>query len=113
MNSVHEPLERKPGRSLPLGYQYRGFCGEKAQRRYLKQRWAKIEKLKDPASLEARDRLLDAVCDEPDSEFSAMHLGHVALQAAEETGSTWAESVKVMLDKFNEASKLGDGGGTI
>lgn len=105
-------IVQKPGRSLPVGAQYIGRCGPKAQTRYLKQRWAQIEKLcrtngKAGAALEAakaavaaRERLLDCVADEPNPEFSAMHLGHSALLAAEGTHSEWAAAMHVLLNKF-------------
>lgn len=96
-----EKLVRKPGRSLPLGKAWIGHCGPRAQRRYLKQRWARIEKLKDAASRMAREQLLDAVCDDPDPEFAALHLGHVALAMAEEIGRPWAECVASILIRLD------------
>jgi hypothetical protein len=100
-------LERVPGRSLPRGYQYTGFCGKRAQLRYLRQRFARVQKLRDDLSIAAMDALREALEEDPDPAFALQHLAHVALQAAEETGTTWAESIGMMLAKF-EARASGE-----
>lgn len=94
-------LDRR-ARSLPSGYQYTGFCGKGAQMRLLRQRFKRVQKLKDQPSLAALERLNQAVKDEPDPDFTRLHLAHVALQAAEDTGQTWAQCCVTMLDKFDE-----------
>jgi len=80
----------------------------RAQRRYLRQRFRLVERLKDPASISALARLRESVADDPDPAFALLHLAHVAhvaLQAAEDCRGTWAESVRVMLRKFDERAR--------
>ena len=108
------PTPTPKARALPPGYQYTGGCGRQARRRYLRQRLAlclEMAAAKDdhgrpayPGAAEARDRLMAAVCDEPYVLGQLAHLAHVALQAAEDTGQPWADSVNVMLDKFEGQS---------
>lgn len=96
------PPKPRPNRALPAGKQWIGFCGNQARMRYLRQSYRKVAKLTDPASVAARERVVRAVANEPDPVYGVMHLTHVALQAAEGTRSSWAESMNFLLDKFEE-----------
>jgi hypothetical protein len=92
----------KPDRALPEGYQYAGYCGKRAQLRYLRQSFRRVCALRDPASIAALARLHVSLFEDPDQGHATTHLAHAALLAAEETGSTWAASVNMMLDEFDK-----------
>ncbi len=95
---------------LPKDKAWNPHCGFQQRMRYLRQRWARVAKLKDYASVYARQRLEVAVAGEPDPAFAKLHLSHVALLAAEDVSRkvgrcSWAESINKMLDKF-KASEI-------
>lgn len=101
-----------PGRrrSLPAGYQYKGFCGRRAQLRYLRQRAHLVERLRDHDTRAALERVAAAVAEDPERDYARLHLIHVALQAAEEltrngTPTTWAASANFMLDHYDEVAE--------
>jgi hypothetical protein len=85
---------------LPIGKQWRPHCGARQRGRALRRSWTAIEALcaKDPEAKAARERLLDAVSEDPDAEFAALHLGHTALLAAADCRTSWAASVNHLLD---------------
>jgi hypothetical protein len=88
---------------LPEGYQYIGLDGGRARRRRMMQSLAQVKKLADEGTLEAMEALAEAAREEPDPDAMFLHLVHAAWVAAQETGTTWAESVAAMLQKFAEA----------
>lgn len=90
------------GRPLPVGYRYTRHQGEQEKLRRMRQSARRVAKLKDEASILARQCVIDAVAMEPEPEYGALHLTHTALLAAEETGQSWAMSVAIMLTKFEE-----------
>jgi len=97
----------KEGRTLPLGAQYIGHCGTKARMRYLKQRYHRIFKLAatDDATERALLRLNSAVEMDPEPDYAVLHLANAALDAAAGTGTTWAEAMNALLDRFVENAK--------
>lgn len=86
---------------LRPGQVWIGHCGKRAQERYLRQSWDRIEKLcaKDNEARLAREVLLDSVQDEPYPEYTALHLGHTALMVSQEDGIPWAEAITQILSK--------------
>lgn len=98
-----EPLRRKEGRSLPIGMQYIGHCGERARLRYLRQSVQRIQREvhRDPEARVAFARLMRATHGVPE-EFGVVHgtwtnLALAALRVADETQTTWAQSMNVQL----------------
>ena len=87
-------------RTLPLGYQWKGFDGKRAQLRRLRQRFRIVEKLRDPASVRALARLHESLFEDPDPGFAIKHLAHAALLVAEADGTTWAHAVNGLLDGY-------------
>ena len=89
---------------LPPGRQWRAHCGRRQQERILLRSWRRIEGLAqaDPDSRAARELLLDAVQDDPESEFAALQLGHAALVAADEQGVAWSASLRVILALYEK-----------
>ena len=98
------PLQFKPGRSLPIGHQYRGFCGKQHALRILKQRWKLVAKLTDDDSRAAIARLTKACDNEANPGYTLLHLANAALLAAEGTGVVWSIAMNSLLDKFEQRS---------
>jgi hypothetical protein len=97
---------------LPAGRTWRSHCGGQQRERLLRQRWARIERMgaRCPGARAARERLLDAVADEPAPEFAALQLGHSALIRAEEQRTSWAVAMNAVLDEIEAtaAARTGD-----
>jgi len=71
------------------------------QLRHLRQRCARIVRSKDPAVIAAGRRVIDAVIDEPDPEYGALHLMAAALDVSEATGVPWAACADDLLRRFD------------
>ena len=99
---------------LAPGRQWLSHFGGLQRERLLRQRWHRIERLaaRDPDAKAARERLLDAVQDEPAPEFAALQLGHSALIRADEQRVSWAVAMNAVLDELEAtaAAKAGDPG---
>jgi hypothetical protein len=97
-----------PGRSLPAGQAWIGHDGRRARARRLRQHWARVEREArlDEAVREAREALLDAASEEPDSEVAAMQYAMMAREASDGLRTSWAASVRVLLSKRAEAVRL-------
>jgi hypothetical protein len=89
---------------LPAGKVWHSHSGPRQRMRILRRSWAAIEALcaKDPQAKAARERLLDAVAEDPDSEFAALHLGHTALLSAQDCRVSWTDAVNHLLNKLEE-----------
>jgi hypothetical protein len=96
---------------LPPGHQYIGFCGVAAQGRYLRQRFARILRMKDPASVAALQRLRTAVAGEREGERMMLQLAHLALLTSEKfvaqegSSCTWAEAMHAVLDSIEQTEE--------
>jgi hypothetical protein len=55
---------------------------------------------RDPETERVLLLLHDAVDNEPDSDYAAMHLASAALEAAEGVKCSWAEAALALLGKF-------------
>lgn len=98
---------------LPDGRQWLSHQGKRQRLRVVRQRMARVEKMKDEASRAALARIRASVADEPDPEYAAMHLVHVAMLAAEgiakgdeshgiePTPCTWAEAANHLMNRFD------------
>ncbi len=91
------------GRSLPAGHCYAGGDSSRATLRRLRQMWSRIEKAakKSPLVQDGRDRILDHAADDPNPEYTAMHLGAAALLAAEETGASLSGCLAQLADELD------------
>jgi hypothetical protein len=71
--------------------------------------WARIEKAakKDPKVAEGRERILDHAAEDPEPEYTAMHLGAAALLAAEETGSRLSSTLAQLCDELDARQAVG------
>jgi hypothetical protein len=99
---IHVPHESPRTRALPPGHQYIGGCGTRATRRHQRQRCAPVYRLKDAASLHALARLRVAVQDDPDPLAAEWNLAYAALEASRGVGTTWAEAMHHLLNRFEE-----------
>jgi hypothetical protein len=106
--AIRQVVKPRPDRALPPGTTWIGHCGRQAQRRYLRQRWALVERLPDEASRVARARVSEATAGEPDPEFGRMHLAHVALLAAADCRVPWAVAMVDLLDRFEQRAGEGE-----
>jgi hypothetical protein len=95
---------------LPAGTAWRSHSGRRQQLRHYRQSWARIEKLcaKDRLASAARERLLDAVAEEPGAEFAAMQLGHTALLAAADCRVSWADSMNHLLNQLEKNAEAAE-----
>jgi hypothetical protein len=71
---------------LPEGVSWRPHVGRRQRERGLRQAWAQFEKLcrVNPWYATTRERLLDAVQDEPDAEYAAMNIALGAKLASDQ-----------------------------
>lgn len=92
---------RTEGRALPPGFRYIPHQGRRERLRRLHQTLRRIEKRRDPETVAALARIRESVKDEPEPEAGVLNLVHTALMAAEDCGTTWAESATVMMDRFD------------
>jgi len=107
---------------LPEGKCYRPHAGNQQKMRGLRQCWAQLEKLsaKDPWMRETRERLLDAVMNEPMPELAAMNIALGSKLAADEkrawlvknpppfgvsAKSSWADALNHALNSWEELSE--------
>ena len=97
------------GRSLPAGHAYAGGDSTRATTRRLRQMWARIEKAakKSPFVQDCRERILDHAADDPNPEYTAMHLGAAALLAAEESGASLGGCLSQLCDELDARSNDG------
>ncbi len=102
------------GRSLPAGHCYAGGDSTRASSRRLRQMWARIEKAgrKNPMVQDGRERILDHAADDPNPEYTAMHLGAAALLASEETGASLSGCLAQLCDELDARQEAGDNGTT-
>ena len=102
------------GRSLPAGHAYAGGDGTRATLRRLRQMWARIEKAakKNPLVQDGRERILDHAADDPNPEFTAMHLGAAALLAAEESGASLGGCLSQLADELDNRQEADSNGTT-
>jgi hypothetical protein len=54
----------------------------------------------DPQTIAVGDRVIRSVCEEPDPEYSALHLFCAALDVSDETGEPWTVCMTYLMDKF-------------
>lgn len=108
MRRPAEVVGMKPDRALPIGQQWIGHCGERARKRYLRQRLARIKKLvrRDEHARIAFERLAKETGEVPD-EFGTAHGTWVnialnALERADATRTPWATMVELILDGFEQ-----------
>jgi len=92
---------------LAPGKQWIGHNGNRAKARRLRQAWRQVEKLRDPCSIEVRERLL-AVADGDVQDV--LDISMIAFRTANQTGSTWAYVMDRMLDYMerNDAPDFDD-----
>jgi hypothetical protein len=107
---------------LPQGKAWRPHIGNQQKMRGLRQCWAQLEKLsaKDPWMRETRERLLDAVVDEPMPELAAMNIALGSKLASDEkrawlvknpppfgvsAKSSWADALNHALNSWEELAE--------
>jgi len=102
------------GRSLPAGYAYRGGDGKRSTQRRLRQMWARIEKAakKSPLVKDGRERILDHAADDPNPEYTALHLGAAALLASEESGASLGGCLAQLCDELDARQEADPNGQT-
>lgn len=110
---------------LPEGKGWRPHSGNQQKRRSLRQCWVQFEKLcaKDTWYNTTRERLLDAVQDEPDAEYAALNIAMGAKLASDQkkdwlrrnpppkntpliAGSEWVDALNHALTKWDERHDL-------
>jgi hypothetical protein len=82
-----------------------GTQSTRQQKRNLRNKARAVIDSDDPAIIAAGDRVLCAVCGEPDPEFSALHLFNAAIDMADSTGESWATCMNYVMDKFDAMPK--------
>lgn len=90
-----------PGRALPAGQQYIGFCGTKASTRHLKQQCRDILNSKDPAIKMAVEMSMYAI----PNEYQLYFFLCKAKRVSEETGVSLIDAMNSLLEKFEELKK--------
>lgn len=86
--------------------QYLAHSKMRAALRNLRHICGPIFKLKDEASIAAIARCKRDVAGEPEPLYAQLHLMRAALEAAQSTGVTWAESMNYLLDKFDQERNM-------
>jgi hypothetical protein len=69
--------------------------------------WKRVEKAaaKDPLVKDGRERILDHAADEPNPEYTAMHLGAACLLAAEDSKSSLSACMAQLCDELDARSQ--------
>lgn len=89
---------------VPEGKCWAPHCGTRQRLRVLARNWARFEKLcsRDVYAQATRERLLDAVADDPAAEYAAQHLALAAQLAADESKQDVVNVLNQLLNKFEE-----------
>jgi hypothetical protein len=69
--------------------------------RHLRQVVQPLLDSRDPEVMAVAARLIAAVQDEPNPEFSALHLAGAAIDAAEQRQQPWTDAMTFILDEFD------------
>lgn len=86
-----------------------GLHSTKQQLRNLRNKAKHIIDSNDPEIISVGDRVIRAVCDEPQPEYSALHLFCAAIDISEESGWPWIVCMTHIMDKFDhEAGRTTD-----
>jgi hypothetical protein len=85
--------------------QWLPHCGTRAQFRNLRQKCRRILDSKEDEIKLMGQRVIEAVKDEPNPEFGALHLIAAALDIEADTGEPWLTCMQYLLDKFAEREK--------
>lgn len=101
---------------LPEGKNWRPHVGTRQQLRGLRQNWALFEKLVKKAGPDSyahatRERLLDAVAEEPGAEYSAMNIAlgsYLAVQATRPGPVTSENWIKALNEALNHYEAVAD-----
>lgn len=94
---------------LPEGKTWLPHCGNRQRQRNLARNWNRFELRceKDEYARSTRERLLDAVADDPQAEFAAQHLALAAQLAADESKQDVVTVLNHLLNKFEENREVG------
>jgi len=78
-----------------------GHQGMAQRLRHLRHQIQPILDSKDPEVMATAARMIAAVKDEPNPEFSALHLAGAAIDAARERQQTWSDAMNFILDEYD------------
>lgn len=94
-------LNQKGARSSHM--QWKSHCGNRAALRNLRHKCHKFLISDEVEIATQRQRVRDAVKDEPSPEFGLLHLLCAAVDIADQTGQPWAVCMKYIMDRFDAA----------
>lgn len=78
-----------------------GHQGMRQRLRHLRHQVQPLLDSRDPEVMAVSARLIAAVKDEPNPEFSALHLAGAAIDAARERQQSWTDAMTFILDEFD------------
>lgn len=85
-----------------------GHHGMRQRLRHLRHAVRPLLDSKDPAVMVVSARLIAAVKDEPNPEYSALHLAGAAIDAARERQQSWTDAMTFILDEFDRRHNTPD-----
>lgn len=95
------PSYLKQNGPAPSRMQWKAHCGTRAALRNLRHKCHRYLVSDEVEIATQRQRVRDAVKDEPNPEFGLLHLMCAAVDTSEGTGLPWAECMKYYMDKFD------------